>query len=260
VSLKVKVLTVSDLHRGRFLYQLLERAVQKHRPEVVALVGDFLDATPGTTERLDNDEAARFLAALPCKEVVFVRGNHEDEAWSTFSEAWRRSRRRMHALHGEAFGFGPLTLLGFPCFLGEESAFLSSRLPLPVDPREWLPDVMRRHGDAARTLWLMHEPPQGTPLSEPSGPIAGNREWNDAIEAHRPLLTISGHDHVSPMANRTWFHRLGKTVCVNAGQSVVGPLHFCVVEAEFAFSLRSLPRRLTITAFPWAQALEIPTR
>jgi hypothetical protein len=38
----VTVLTAADLHQSRQLYQDLRDAVEKHRPEVVALVGDFL--------------------------------------------------------------------------------------------------------------------------------------------------------------------------------------------------------------------------
>lgn len=37
-----KVLTVSDLHRSEKLYALLAKAVGEHKPDVVALVGDFL--------------------------------------------------------------------------------------------------------------------------------------------------------------------------------------------------------------------------
>jgi len=257
VPLTLKVLTASDLHCHRFLYQSLADAVRRHRPEIVALAGDFLNAIDDRQDRLDPAECARELAALPCKEVVFIRGNHEDDAWLPFAAGWRHSRRKLHALHGEGFGLGPLALVGFPCLLGDDTLFRGRRPPLPHDPAEWLPGELRRWGDAGRTLWIMHEPPRGTPLSEPVGPIAGNEEWNQAIAAHAPLLTVSGHDHVSPVRNGTWFHRLGSTVCVNVGQSNFGPLHHCVITAEYVFSLRSLPRRLTVTAYPWNQALEI---
>ncbi len=42
MPVQVKVLTVADLHQNRRLYDLFAEAVGTHRPDVVALVGDFL--------------------------------------------------------------------------------------------------------------------------------------------------------------------------------------------------------------------------
>ena len=73
----VKVLTATDLHLKRSLYGELRTAVEQHRPDVVCLVGDFLDAEdlPPSNERLTPTGAALALAALPC-EIVLARGNH----------------------------------------------------------------------------------------------------------------------------------------------------------------------------------------
>ncbi len=73
----VKVLTATDIHLKRSLYCELRAAVEKHRPAVVCLAGDFLDAEdlPPSNARLTPTAAALALAALPC-EVVFSRGNH----------------------------------------------------------------------------------------------------------------------------------------------------------------------------------------
>jgi Icc-related predicted phosphoesterase len=39
----------------------------------------------------------------------------------------------------------------------------------------------------------MHEPPYGTPLSQPDGYLAGNVEWTVAIERFSPWLVVFGH-------------------------------------------------------------------
>jgi len=83
---------------------------------------------------------------------------------------------------------------------------------------------------------------------------------NDAVERFCPWITIAGHDHETPMINKCWHHRIGQTVCVNAGQSDSGPLHYCLVEAEFTGTKVSLPARLKVTAYPWAQSLTLPGR
>jgi Icc-related predicted phosphoesterase len=80
--------------------------------------------------------------------------------------------------------------------------------------------------------------------------MAGNPEWVDAIERFHPWMTISGHDHRSPLANKRWHHKVGQTICVNAGQPDPARLHYCLVEAAFGRSKPSLPSILKVTAFP----------
>ena len=74
---EVTVLTVSDLHQSRILYEELVRAIAKHKPDVVAFIGDFLHAGDDFEDRLSVEECAAILSALP-PTVVFTRGNHED--------------------------------------------------------------------------------------------------------------------------------------------------------------------------------------
>jgi Icc-related predicted phosphoesterase len=111
-----------------------------------------------------------------------------------FQDAWATTGRRLVALHGEAFTVGPATVIGFPCLMGDETAFVGERQPLPANPNSWLSRLLEKHGPSMRTLWLMHEPPSGTPLSQPNSPVEGNRQWRTAIDRFRPILTISGHD------------------------------------------------------------------
>ena len=211
----IKILTVTDLHRVRVLYEQLARAVESHQPDIVALVGDFLDAGGEHADQFSTAECAAFLSRLACKEVVFVRGNHEDSNWWEFLAAWQATGRPLHALHGSTFVHGPLVIVGFPCLMGDETAFVESlhdgHAPAPhldSDPAVWLPKVLLPHGPAARTLWLMHEPPAGTPLSKAGSVVEGNQEWVTAIEQYSPWLTISGHDHVTPRKTKRWHHRL----------------------------------------------------
>lgn len=258
MAITLRLLTVTDIHRHAGLYQELVEAVRIHRPHVVAFVGDFLHGTADNSGRLTPRQCAEILAGLPCREVVFVRGNHEDHHWSTFADTWRRvSRRGLFPLHGEGFAYEAMTLLGFPCFLGMEDAFLDGRDPLPRDPEAWLPSVFEIWGDAARGIWLMHEPLAGTRLSEPDTPVEGNPEWTEAIRRHQPMLTISGHDHLSPIRNRCWAEKTGNSWSVNVGQTHGGPLHYCLIDAEYRWPKPSLPRHLLVRAFPWNETLEI---
>lgn len=254
----LKIMTVTDLHRRTKLLNLLAEAVTQHQPNVLAFGGDVLHSFGlfPNFRRRRNDDCARFLAALPCQEMLFVRGNHEDEHWVSFAEAWRAARP-LRTLHGETFTCGPLQMVGFPCLLGHEMPFKENRPSLDADTKTWLPQVMAASGPAARTFWLMHEPPLGTPLSGPFGAVAGNPEWNEAIEQFQPLLCVCGHDHHTPIHRNHWHHRIGKTLVVNVGQTDAGPLHYCVIEAEFSSAAPALPTRLTVTGYPFGNTVEV---
>lgn len=183
---KTSVLTVTDLHRREVLLRELHEAAGRHRPTIAAFVGDFLHAFDDNKGRVSVADCAQLISNLSADEFIFVRGNHEDEAWWEFANAWNAIGRPLRALHGELFSHGPMTFVGFPCLMGDESPYIGERPPLALDPDEWLPGVILPAGRTARTLWLMHEPPAGTPLSARGSLVEGNPEWVEAIERFSP--------------------------------------------------------------------------
>ena len=263
----MKVLTVTDIHQSAAHYRALHAAVERHRPDVVACVGDFLDFGARVGSQLSTMECAASLSALNVEQFVFVRGNHEAEDWLNFVHAWPFQQRSLIALHGTAHVLGPLVIVGFPCDLGWDGLWRETlpqsgnlltpvgagRRPLPRNPNRWLKPLWREHGAAFRTLWLLHEPPLKHPLADA---LNFNREWTDAVERYQPLVTVSGHDHAAPIRNSAWHAKLGKTTCINVGQTV-GELRYCVLEFTFAGTTPSLPGHLTVRAFPANQGLEV---
>jgi len=254
---EVTVLTVADLHQSKKLYEELVQAVAQHKPDVVALVGDCLHAGEDFQGRLTIQQCAATLNSLP-SEVVFTRGNHEDENWVAFAKHWRSTKHSLVTLNGEVFKFGPLVVVGFPCMLGDESYFLEGREPLPYETDEWIMPLLRMHGSSARSLWLIHEPPKGTPLSAAGSVVEGHQEWTDAIERCNPLLVISGHDHLTPIKKNRWHCKINNSTCVNVGQSDHGPLHFILVKAKFSSASPSPPSAIEVSAFPANATIRIP--
>ncbi len=249
MSVKVKVLTVADLHQNRRLYDLLAEAVGTRRPDMVALVGDFLDASDRMEGKLSAKECCRALSQLDCANIIFVRGNHEAVAWDEFAQQWQESGRALTLLDGECFTYGPLVIVGFPCGMMADS---------PPNPEQWLPKLLARHRSAARALWLMHEPPYGTPLSQRFGPWCGHIEWRDAIERYLPKLVVFGHDHRTPIQKRQWHYQLGTTTCVNVGQMPSGPLHYATIEMSFPQSSPCLPKSTMVTSYPERNSFALP--
>jgi Icc-related predicted phosphoesterase len=254
MPIKVKIITVADIHASQKHYEYLAKAVATHRPDVVALVGDFLDATGKTDGKLTVEDCARALGDMPCAETIFVRGTHEDSAWWRFAHEFEKSGRELHLLEGACFTYGPLVMVGFPCLALQGDGLGAD---LPADPDKWLPGVLRPHLPSARSLWLMHEPPDPTPISDHCGPLSGNVEWRLAIERFMPKLVVFGHDHQTPIRTKHWNCHLGPTTCVNVGQTENGPLHYALVEMGFPQNSPCMPRSIKVTAYPVGKSLEV---
>ena len=259
---RIRVLTATDIHQTKWMYQALEEAVRFHKPDVLALVGDFLFGGIPRSDHYSEKECASRLAAMPC-EVVFARGNHEMNNWEPFVDRWLKTGRALNIPHGDATVIGPLVIVGFPCTFGNEESFLMGRKSVDYDVTTWLPNLLKQHGAAARTLWLMHEPPAYTKLCEPEGLMAGVDEWSEAIERYQPWLTISGHDHETPVFDGSWRDQLGRTTCLNLGQLARltkewKTLHYSLMDFEFAGAEPALPQQVTITAYPWRETFVLP--
>ncbi len=71
--------------------------------------------------------------------------------------------------------------------------------------------------DPARTVYVIHSPPFATTLDRLHGGVTpiGSRAIRTFIERRQPPLTLHGHVHESPGVER-----LGRTVCVNPGDSM----------------------------------------
>ena len=218
-----KVLAVADLHQRPHLYSQLATVVSEHQPDVVALVGDFLEAeAPPDVELLTVEEAAAALLALPCA-VVMVRGEQEREGWPAFETAWRASGRELHALHGSVVTLAGVTFAGFPCLIGDASFYSKGRELPGACYDDWFSGVFQEAGLASRWMvWLMHEPPCPELAAVPC------EEWGRAIRDYLPMQVVSGHDHVHTLTGPNgcalgWLANMGDTMVANFGQRVDNP-------------------------------------
>jgi hypothetical protein len=89
----------------------------------------------------------------------------------------------------------------------------------------------------------------GLPLANPR---VFNPVWTAAVERYLPCVTVSGHDHDTPMESGTWRAPLASTTCINVGQAET-VLHFAVLDFEFNGAAPSLPTKITVQAFPWEE-------
>ena len=78
-------------------------------------------------------------------------------------------------------------------------------------------DRLATLSDPARTAYVFHSPPFATTLDRLHGGLTpiGSRAVRKFIDRRQPPLTLHGHVHESPGVER-----LGRTVCVNPGDSM----------------------------------------
>lgn len=229
-----RILIVTDLHQRAVLYAALVKLANEIKPDAIILGGDFLHGTGmlpyGQTRQLPPTLCAVELHTI-ARPMLLVRGNHEDENWFEFRDAWKS----LHGsdpirLNGGFALIGDVGVVGFPCAMGQEEAF-SEGEPLGGEHYTyWFRHLLADHGDDARKLWIMHEPPTGTQISKAGSLVEGHAWWRDAIEEHQPELVVCGHDHTTSIRRDVWQDQIGATKVVNVGQNMDGPLHATLVE------------------------------
>ena len=86
--------------------------------------------------------------------------------------------------------------------------------------------------DYRKTVYVMHSPPFRTNLDRLfDGRWIGSQAIRAFVEKYQPYLTLHGHIHESSEISGTYWDRIGKTICINPGQSTV-ELYAVVFELE----------------------------
>jgi uncharacterized protein len=77
--------------------------------------------------------------------------------------------------------------------------------------------------DPGRAVYVLHGPPARLGLDVVRGKVpVGSFATLRFVERVQPLLTLHGHIHESPEESGVWMARVGRTVCIQPGQSVSG--------------------------------------
>jgi predicted MPP superfamily phosphohydrolase len=168
----LRVALVSDLHTGaphvdEARLERVVRAVDAQRPDLVALLGDFIDPNVRGGSTVEPEAVADRLSRLRAPLGVFaVLGNHDwHNAGAAMAAALRAAGTTV--LENEAVAAGPLYLAG-------------------------MADVRTREPDVAGTL-------AGVPGGAPVIVLSHDPDLFPRIPA-RVALTLSGHTHGGQVA------------------------------------------------------------
>lgn len=70
------------------------------------------------------------------------------------------------------------------------------------------------------SIYIIHTPPSNLELDVCSdGQKVGSNAVYKFIEKNQPLLSLHGHIHESPDVSGVWYSKLGRTICIQPGQS-----------------------------------------
>jgi Icc-related predicted phosphoesterase len=237
------LLYASDLHGNRDAYEQLFSL----EGDAIVLGGDLLPyplKSGGDLLALQRRFVTEYLAPrMSTRPCYWIPGNDD---WASVLGPLESSGT---ALHGRALpfldglsiaGYGcvPITPFGMKDFdridvpgweprQAPRKCLWSSPSgiePVPLRAVEGRPsieadlEILGSLSDPEKTIYVVHTPPFATTLDRLQGGITpiGSRALRAFIERRRPPLTLHGHVHESPGVER-----LGSTVCVNPGDSMV---------------------------------------
>jgi len=217
----------SDLHcddtKLRWLADLEAHAI--------LVAGDLLDIFSQTGIRQQQGEIHRWCTKLQERDrpLIWSSGNHDffngpNTPVSSASPEWMKDGDFAVVSDGETrllrIDGLPLALTTVPWPVTGGDFFEEDEKTSHLEfVRRLLAEGMRYQAAGATWILLAHEPPSGTPLC--AGYEAGEADFTrQMIESAQPDFSLHGHLHEAPgKKGGSWIWQLGKTVCLNAGQS-----------------------------------------
>jgi Icc-related predicted phosphoesterase len=233
----------SDLHGNHEAYEQLFAL----DADAVVLGGDLLPyalKSGGDLLALQRRFVEGYLAArMATRPCYWIPGNDD---WAAVLGPLETAGIPLHGrsvpfldgLHIAGYGCVPITPFGMKDFDRVDVPGWEPRQPpkrclwsspagienVPLRAVEGRPSIevdlerLATLSDPEKTIYVAHSPPFATTLDRLQGGITpiGSRALRTFIDRRRPPMTLHGHVHESPGVER-----LGGTVCVNPGDSMV---------------------------------------
>lgn len=254
----MKVLAMADVHQSERHWEMLVKAVEKEKPDLVLIAGDLLPKYEGILAQVlfvhcfkDYASAIRAMRA----ELILILGNDDNQLMIPEMEKgdrgglWHYIPDRARKVKGYEFCGCPWIRdypfaykywvapdspgevyidpiqLGPPAVINSDNDIeiipdLGEYLKGKLSVKESLENMAGQVNNLEQSIWLIHDPPSGMELDLCA---TGNRVGNPAVYQflleRQPLLSIHGHIHEAPTYNGgIWAAKIGKTWCIQAGQ------------------------------------------
>jgi Icc-related predicted phosphoesterase len=252
----MRIVYTADMHGNAGMYEQLLALARERRADAVIVGGDLLPRSIRLSEGVAAQRAfvGGELRALLAQhreggggEVYLLAGNDD---WAAAIAALGELERDGLArpLHNRVYALeGGLHLAGYSCVpvtpfsikdyerrdtgtlppYSFEMSYVSAGAETPrrtsAADLAALPTIadelaaLATQSDPARTMYVSHAPPHGTPLDQSRGRHLGSLAVRAFIERHAPPLTLHGHIHESPATSGRYATRIGATWSANPG-------------------------------------------
>lgn len=252
----MKLLFVTDLHGCEWKYDRLLDAARDFRADVVINGGDMLPKQRDLFVQGEfiTDYLAAHFAQFEAAGIYYLccLGNDDlgifDELFGTTCAEYSfivNLAQRRHII-GECEFIGMNWVVDYPfrlkdrCRIDTSDYVFQQQLGTALlsaedgfkEIKEWqsyamtLPTIedelnqLPRPNSMGKAIYVIHMPPYGLGLDECGhGRRVGSKAVYDFLERNQPMLSLHGHIHESPEVSGEWRGRIGRTVCIQPGQS-----------------------------------------
>jgi len=253
----MKILYITDLHGNQEKFRQVFEIARKNEVEAVINGGDMLcleDDIHRTQREFVEGFLADYFAAYEKAGIYHLGylGNDDlkihdacfDKVCSKYSHAVNLAQKRFTLESFEFIGMNWVADYPFqlkdrcrkdakdyvfqiqfgPGLLSTEKGFeelpdwfaYASTLPTIEEELKSLPEAKNPN----KTIYVIHMPPARIGLDVcQDGREVGSHAAYRFIEQKQPLLALHGHIHESPSRSGIWKAKIGKTICVQPGQS-----------------------------------------
>ncbi|MFO7794883.1 MAG: metallophosphoesterase family protein [Promethearchaeati archaeon] len=252
----MKILYVTDIHGVKWKYESIFDKAVANKVDIVINGGDLLPTRPSffiQDEFIINlfddyfrefEEAGIFHLFQPANDDLGMHDDLLDIVSKKYDFNENIAQTKIKIKDYEFIGFNFVTDLPFglkdrarmdtPDFefpkqigkplistkegLKEIDDWFSYARSLPTIEEEL--EELKKPDDMKKTIYVMHMPPAKVSLDVCSDARrVGSFAIYNFIKKNQPLLTLHGHIHESPKMSNKWVNKIGKTTCIQPGQS-----------------------------------------
>lgn len=104
-----------------------------------------------------------------------------------------------------------------------------------IDKMEDILNNLPKVDKEKKTIYVFHNPPYGVGLDVcANGLQVGSKAIMKFLEDSNSYMSLHGHIHESPRISELWYNKLGKTICIQPGQTELGEreCYYVIIDTE----------------------------
>lgn len=106
---------------------------------------------------------------------------------------------------------------------------------IKIEKMEYILKNLPKIDDNKKTIYVFHNPPYGIGLDVcADGRQVGSKAMTEFLENSNAYMSLHGHIHESPRMSGLWYNVLGKTICIQPGQTELRnkEMFYVIVDTE----------------------------